>query len=79
MRTEPDRNRTPMEGYRHKCPNCGKGFWAFSDWAYRLRLYGRPDRDYFCSWKCLREAEKRSDIEKEERKKKCTSRIGKAR
>lgn len=38
------------------CPVCGGSFWVGEEWAYKLP--GRNRYIYFCSWKCLRQAEK---------------------
>lgn len=38
------------------CPVCGVTFWVGEEWAYKLP--GRNRYIYFCSWKCLRQAEK---------------------
>lgn len=53
----------PHQGYsRRTCPNCGRVFWRdiASDWAYKLRTDEKPPR-YFCSWTCMRQAEKQKD------------------
>ena len=46
----------PLEGYQHKCPECGKEFWAMADWAYKAGYANRPV--YVCSWKCLQKRRK---------------------
>ena len=38
------------------CPVRGVTFWVGEEWAYKLP--GRNRYIYFCSWKCLRQAEK---------------------
>ena len=40
---------------RARCRNCGIEFVSNPVWAYRW------NRDIFCSWKCLREQEKKRD------------------
>lgn len=45
-----------LRGSQHKCPRCGKTFWASQEWVY-CRGYEKHRR-YFCSWKCLREEER---------------------
>ena len=55
-------SREPLQGFRHICPICGKEFWGSSDWRYRKnkRVKGTAyTKIYFCTWKCLRAAEKR--------------------
>ena len=37
-----------LSGQEHKCPVCGKTFYATSEWVYRKK--GKV----FCSWKCRR-------------------------
>ena len=38
-----------------KCRSCGKAFIPSPQWAYIWNRY------YFCSWSCLREAERKRD------------------
>ncbi len=38
------------------CPVCGVTFWIGEEWAYKTP--GKCRYTYFCSWKCLRQAEK---------------------
>lgn len=42
------------------CPGCGKAFFMLYPnlWAYKT---GSMNKKYFCSWKCLREVEKRKE------------------
>jgi len=58
------------QGFReYKCPVCGKIFIPIAEiWAYRAesRLNGHPI--LYCSWKCLRAAEKENERKEEERK-----------
>ena len=52
----------PLEGYKKKCPVCKREFFADGSWAYKKT--GRMNmRTYFCSWKCLRMAEKKKSRE----------------
>lgn len=53
-----------MEGFRHKCPMCGKGFSAQSDWAYKMNNK-KTGTVYFCSWNCKRKRE--AELEKMKR------------
>ena len=46
-----DNKYAPLEGYKKKCPECGKTFWAMADWAYKEGYKNSPV--YICSWKCL--------------------------
>ena len=44
--------------YPHKCKNCGKRFEARSEYVYkRDRANKSKEFDWFCSYRCLREAE----------------------
>ena len=47
---------------KRKCKNCGKVFTVLapSMWAYKTRSRKNGDYEYFCSWHCLREKEKKS-------------------
>ena len=45
-----------------RCRNCGAEFVSNPMWAYRW------NRDIFCSWKCLREEEKRRDAARKYRR-----------
>lgn len=52
-----------MMQHNQTCPVCGKPFWCTGgQWAYKKTCYesgGRFDKLlYYCSWKCLRIAEK---------------------
>ena len=53
--------------YKRKCAQCGKHFEGCKEWAYKIEKV--TDRYwYFCTWKCLREFEKRG-VKKDGRKK----------
>ena len=56
-----------MEGYKHYCPICGKEFWAFADWEYRLKEKGIRNKVYYCSWRCKRKREKERMMNMEEK------------
>ena len=47
---------TPLEGYRHVCPICGREFWAMANWVYKVGYEHRPV--YLCSWTCLQKKRK---------------------
>ena len=53
-----DRIKAKLEGYKHYGPVCGKEFWAFADWKYRKRVPGKKNKEYYCSWQCVRKIEK---------------------
>jgi len=57
----------PIGGYWHRCPICGKEFHAGADWVYR-KGYEERNKTYYCSWKCLRIFEKKTEEEKTRRK-----------
>ena len=51
-----------------KCPICGKEFYPTPEWAFKK--WRNKVLNYFCSWSCMREMEKRgggSRAEKRER------------
>ena len=52
----------PLEGYKHRCPECGKEFFGMADWAYKMG-YERS-RIYLCSWKCLQKRRKAKEKKK---------------
>lgn len=42
--------------YPRKCKECGKGFEAGVEYAYKEeRQKGKGEYHYFCSWRCLRQ------------------------
>ena len=45
---------------KKKCPVCGKVFTppVPDAWAYKMYTYAKKGRVYYCSWGCLRAAEK---------------------
>ena len=56
--------REPFQGGWNKCPVCGKQFRVDqpASWKYvknKRRGHNKYKRIYFCSWKCVREFEKR--------------------
>lgn len=51
-----------FDGFRHKCPMCGKCFSAQSDWAYKM-VNKKTGTIYFCSWGCKRRKE--AELEKD--------------
>ena len=62
-----------MTGYnRRTCPSCGKIFYydIFCDWAYKLRAGEKSPKNgqtpvrYYCSWTCMRQAEKEKDAQR---------------
>jgi YHS domain-containing protein len=57
-----------LEGWVHKCPICGKEFWARSEYAFKCNVGKKLA--YFCSWHCIRKYEKEKEKEKEQRRKK---------
>ena len=61
MKKEKDADVSSMFTYRERyCGNCGKEFmitgseWVYKDWRKNSLVY-------YCSWKCLREAEKKKE------------------
>lgn len=44
-----------------KCPVCGNYFCRGTQWAYKKFNYHRSRWTYFCTWKCLRKAEKEAE------------------
>lgn len=47
-----------FEHIKRECPECGKKFEICGeDWGYTLNNKGK--KYYYCSWSCLRAAEKR--------------------
>ena len=52
-------------GREIKCFNCGKHFISHEEWAYK-KCFNHIDRK-FCSWRCLREAEKKHGTRKEQK------------
>ena len=52
-------------GREIKCFNCGKPFISHEEWAYK-KCFNHIDRK-FCSWRCLREAEKKHGTRKEQK------------
>lgn len=49
-----------------KCPNCGNTFYTtMGQWAYQLRK--GKGRVYYCSWSCMRKAEKEMNIKRRRR------------
>ena len=53
----------PLTGYNHRCPVCGKEFWAYADWIYRKWNKAERTKIYYCSWKCIRSIETLSEDE----------------
>ena len=51
------KSKAKLEGYKHRCPICGKEFWGYADWVYRIHIPYVKTRIYLCSYKCKREAE----------------------
>ena len=51
--------------YPHKCKMCGKRFEARKEYAYKLHRYkSSDDYDWFCSYKCLRQYERKKRSER---------------
>ncbi len=50
----------------YKCKGCGKVIHSFmrkmSDYAYKLYNYRRQSYDYYCCYKCYREAQKKKEL-----------------
>ena len=57
---------TWWEGFRKKCPVCGKSFWCNAMWAYKL--IENKHLVYLCTWKCLRTREKENEEKEAERR-----------
>lgn len=50
-----DKAYNGIEKY-HSCPMCNKEYYVLYDWGYKRSILGKTY--YFCSWSCLRKAEK---------------------
>lgn len=57
-----------------KCPECKRVFYVplVDQWAYK-RLWSTSSYTYYCSWHCLRAAERKKQISKERRKQMATA------
>ena len=59
MRLSIDNTQAPYDVREILCPICKKKFFKMSAlWAYTAVNPQTKTRSYFCSWRCLREAEK---------------------
>ena len=57
----------PMAGYWHKCPMCGKEFYARSEWVYQRRLEkGEPI--YFHTYSCMNKYDEQIEEIKRQKK-----------
>lgn len=54
----PPETRVYLERWSHKCPVCGREFFArTAHYAYVRRTRKEVISEYYCSWSCLRKAE----------------------